>query len=114
MDGNNLIEEAEITAGMLVKVEIEKFKLKTVKRLTRYLTLAAKLLMIIVFGVAAITSGMLALGIYWGQAIGSVPLAFLYVSLICIGLMIFFILLSKQLFGRPILKGLIREIFDEE
>jgi hypothetical protein len=106
-------EEGTEAARLYARAEIEQFKLKSARRITRYSAGAIKIFVLIAIGAVAALFFTLALALAWGKAINSYAHAFLYMGLIVLGILILVALLSKVLITKPVLRRVIRELFEE-
>lgn len=109
-----IIDDSTDGAKLYVKTELEQFKLRAAKRITRYASETVKIFVLIAFGAVAALFLTLAIALAWGKAIESYSLAFLYMGLIVLSVLGILAAISDKLITRPILKGVIKEIFEEE
>lgn len=107
-------EEGTEAAKLYARAEIEQFKLKSAKRITRYSAGAIRIFVLIVIGALSAVFFLLALTLAWGKALGSYAHAFLYMGFIILGVMLLVALLSNVLIRRPVLRKVIRELFEKE
>jgi len=106
-------EEGTEAAKLYARAEIEQFKLKSARRITRYSAGAIKIFVLIAIGAVAAIFFALAIALAWGKAINSYGQAFLYMGLIIFGIFILVALLSNILITKPVLRKVIRELFEE-
>lgn len=107
-------EEGTEAAKLYARAEIEQFKLKSARRITRYSAGAIKIFTLIAIGAVAALFFTLAIALAWGKAINSYAHAFLYMGLIVLGILIIVAILSNTLITKPVLKRVIRELFEKE
>jgi len=107
-------EEGTEAAKLYARAEIERFKLKSARRITRYSAGAIRIFTLIAIGAVAAIFFALSIALAWGKVINSYGQAFLYMGLIILGILILVALLSKVLITKPVLRRVIKELFEED
>jgi len=107
-------EEGTEAAKLYTRAEIEQFKLKSARRITRYSAGVIKVFTLIVIGAVSALFFTLAIALAWGKAINSYAHAFLYMGFIVLGILLVVAILGNFLITKPVLRRVIRELFEQE
>ena len=110
----DFLNEGTEAARLYARAEIEQFKLKFARRLTRYSAGAIRVFLLIAIGAVSGLFFTLALALAWGKAIHSYAHAFLYMGIIVFGILIVVALLSKWIITKPVLRRIIKELFEDK
>ena len=108
------LEEGAEAAKLYAESELEQFKLKSARRITRYSAGAIRIFVLIAIGAVSAVFFLLAITLAWGKALGSYGHAFMYMGFVVLGVMILVALLSNVLIRRPVLRKVIRELFEKD